>query len=116
MNLTIGKLVANGKIPRSLRVDGTLVSRVAREGFVAECSSRLRRQWHGQPKVARIRRLQVNVSVPAAQFSPETLAAAWATAFVRELAVALAHQKGGEILHFESRSEYLGACIRDLAN
>lgn len=112
--LTIDRLVTRGRIPRKLKFDTTLVERVAREQFVVECARLLRRAWPAQPQVARIRRLRVRVTIPAAQLTPDNLAAAWTAAFMRELFAALARPNATEIVCFESRAEYLAAAIRDL--
>jgi hypothetical protein len=114
VTLTIDRLVTRGKLPRQLKVDTALVEQVAREQFAVECARQLSRPWPVQPKVARIRRLRVRVTIPAAQFTPDTLAAAWTAAFIRELFAALAHSNGVEIVRFESRAEYLASAIRDL--
>jgi hypothetical protein len=114
VTLTIDKLVTRGKIPRKLKVDTAFVERVAREQFGVECARQLRRPWPVQPQVARIRRLRVRVTIPAGQLTPDTLAAAWTAAFIRELFAALSHPNGVEIVRFESRAEYLASAIRDL--
>jgi hypothetical protein len=116
VTLTIDKLVTCGKVPRKLKFDTALVQRVARERFAVECARQLSRPWPVQAKVARIRRLRVRVTIPAAQASPDTLAAAWTAAFIRELFAALSHPDGVEIVHFESRAAYLASAIRDLLN
>src|SRR5262249_13602267 len=72
------------------------------------------RPWLVQSQVARIRRLRVRVTIPAAKLTPEALAAAWTVAFIRELFTALAYPNESEVVLFESRAQYLAAAIRDL--
>jgi hypothetical protein len=114
VTLTIDRLVTRGKIPRNLKVDTAFFERVARERFPVECAGQLRRPWPVQPHVARIRRLRVRVTIPAAQLTADALAAAWTAAFIRELFAALGHPNGAEIVRFESKAEYLASAIRDL--
>jgi hypothetical protein len=116
VTLTIDRLVTRGKIPRQLKVDSALIERVARDQFPAECGRQLSRPWPIQPPVARIRKLRVRLTIPAAELRPDTLAAAWTAAFIRELFATLAHPNGVEIVLFKSRAEYLAAAIRDLLN
>jgi hypothetical protein len=114
VRLTIDRLVTRGKIPRQLKVDSALIERVARDQFPAECGRQLSRPWPIQPPVARIRKLRVRLTIPAAELRPDTLAAAWTAAFIRELFATLAHPNGVEIVLFASRAEYAAAAIRDL--
>jgi hypothetical protein len=114
VTLIIDRLVTRGILPRKLNFDAALVERVARERFAVECTRELKFPWPVQARVARIRQLRVRVTISAAQFTADSLAAAWTLAFVRELFAALSYPNGAEIVRFESRAEYLASAIRDL--
>jgi hypothetical protein len=116
MSLTIERFVTRCEIPRRMSNRASLVDRVARERFVAECG-RFLDAWPSQLGIIRIRRLAVKLRVDPSRFDETSLSQAWAEAFLQELKIVLAYPTGAgkiEMVRAESRAAWLATFMADL--
>jgi hypothetical protein len=116
MSLTIDRFVTQCRVPRRLKVDGTLVARIAQEQFSHACSQQLAARWPREG-VCRIRRLPVRLTVSLEDLNETRLPHLWAVAFVQAMSDALARSSGHgevEVARAESRAAWLATVITSL--
>jgi hypothetical protein len=117
MSITIDKLATRCRVPRGHEAAARVVAQVAHRRLARALAELIGPALAGQPRVVRIRRLNVRLTLGAGELSSEALADAWAQALVRSLFEALAYPTGFhqvQIVRADNRAAFLATFLRDL--
>jgi hypothetical protein len=117
MSIVIDKLVTCCRVSRRHEAVGRLVAEVAQRQWARALTELVGPALARQPRVVRIRRLNVRLALGAGELNAEAIAQAWAQALLRSLLEALQYPSGFhqvQIIRAENRAAFRAAFLRDL--
>jgi hypothetical protein len=117
MSITIDKLVTRCRVSRRHEAVGRLAAKVAQRQLARALNDLVGPALARQPRVVRIRRLNVKLALGAGELNAEALTQAWALALVRSLLEALQYPSGFhqvQIVRAENCASFRAAFLRDL--
>jgi hypothetical protein len=117
MRLSIGQFVTRYRVSKRHQERARMIDRFVRERFASDLADHLGPSLSRQPAIVRIRRLAIQLAIPAAGLTEQTLSRAWTLEFGRALFHTLAYPSGAgpvDVYRAPSLAAFIAAAIESL--